>query len=74
MESNRDKFTCGECPKCVWFGDYDLHYCNITKAMVEKTDECTCIQCLIALIELEKAEKKFKKEFDKLREKGKNDA
>lgn len=33
---------CKDCDKCVWFGDYALHYCGITKDMVEPVFDCHC--------------------------------
>ena len=34
--------TCKDCPRLVWFGDYALYYCDITKNIVQESDECSC--------------------------------
>ena len=34
--------TCKDCPHLVWFGDYSLHYCDITKDIVEESAACSC--------------------------------
>ena len=31
---------CIECANRRWFGDYGLHYCGITKKIVERDSEC----------------------------------
>jgi len=33
---------CKDCPQIVWFGDCALHYCGITKDVVEKDTDCLC--------------------------------
>lgn len=32
--------TCEDCAHLGWFGDYSLHYCDVTKEQVEKDTEC----------------------------------
>lgn len=32
--------TCKDCQYLVWFGDYSLHYCGLTRDQVEEDDEC----------------------------------
>lgn len=31
---------CKECRELVWFGDYALHYCDITKDIVTENTKC----------------------------------
>ena len=31
---------CKDCKELVWFGDYALHYCDITKDIVTEHTEC----------------------------------
>lgn len=33
---------CKNCPYIVWFGDYALNYCDVTKDKVEPTQRCNC--------------------------------
>lgn len=34
---------CRDCPKFMWFGDYNLHYCDISRNTVSENDECEVI-------------------------------
>ena len=31
---------CENCENRIWFGDYGLHYCDITKKVVNSDSEC----------------------------------
>lgn len=33
---------CESCKYRKWFGDYNLHYCEVSGNVVEKNDECSC--------------------------------
>ena len=35
-----ENMKCGECNKFEWFGDYALHYCGLTRAIVHRDSEC----------------------------------
>ena len=35
-----ENMKCIECANRRWFGDYGLHYCGITKKIVERDSEC----------------------------------
>lgn len=33
---------CKDCDKRIWFGDYALHYCDVTKNIVNEDSKCHC--------------------------------
>lgn len=33
---------CGGCEHRIWHGDLNAHYCDITKKLVHRDDECSC--------------------------------